>query len=337
VEKKFLTSGKYLGPYEILSPLGKGGMGEVFRARDTKLGREVAIKILPAAFSSDPERLRRFEQEACAAAALNHPNTLTIFNIGNCRGSKYIVSELVEGQTVRERLGSGPLPLNDAIEYGIQLAHGLTAVHEKRIIHRDLKPENILISKTGKVKILDFGLAKQTHCEDIFGQGEEQITASGTKFGTIMGSSGYMSPEQVRGRQVDHRSDIFSFGAILYEMLAGRRAFAAESVIETMIAILNAQPPRIMQSRERNLSPELEGIVARCLEKDPDQRFQSANELSSNLESLAFVPVGNPMPLTATEQRNPLPCGSRRHSCCRRRGSSVSGLRRFPLSWRAMS
>jgi eukaryotic-like serine/threonine-protein kinase len=339
------SSGTRIDSYEIVSSLGAGGMGEVFRARDMKLRREVAIKILPAAFSNDPGRLRRFEQEACAAAALNHPNTLAVFHVGSYQGRQYIVSELVEGETLREQLRSGPIALSCAIDYAVQVVRGLAAVHEKGIVHRDLKPENILVSNSGKVKILDFGLAKQTHCEDTFGQPEEQTTATGTDFGTIMGSSGYMSPEQVRGRQVDHRSDIFSFGAVLYEMLAGRRAFAAESAVETMFAILHDQPSPVAH-RGGNITSMLEGIVRRCLEKNPDQRFQSAGELLLHLESLASVAAGEMRPLTeqahvVRHQRpdhpRPLSCGTRRQVCCSRYGrSSPSILPGLPLPRRTM-
>jgi eukaryotic-like serine/threonine-protein kinase len=310
-------------------------MGEVFRARDMKLRREVAIKILPAAFSSDPERLRRFEQEACAAAALNHPNTLTIFDIGNYEGSKYIVSELVDGKTLRERLRSGPLLPNDAIEYGIQLARGLAAVHEKGIIHRDLKPENILISNSGKIKILDFGLAKQA--QQTFERPAEQTTETGTNFGTIMGTSGYMSPEQVRGRQVNHRSDIFSFGAVLYEMISGRRAFSAQSAVETMFVVLIDQPPRI-ERRGSRIYAELEQIIWHCLEKDPDHRFQSARELGMNLEKVASMCRGLLAPIPPPARLSACCFGARRHSCCRRRtGASRAVVRRLRLSWRTIS
>src|SRR5712692_5465053 len=230
-----LTPGRKLGPYEILGPLGAGGMGEVYRARDQLLGRDVAIKVLPSFLSSDPDRLRRFEQEARAAAALNHPNILAVFQMGTYEGAPYLVSELLEGLTVREHLRRGPLPICKAIDYAVQIAHGLAAAHDKGIVHRDLKPENLFLTKDGRVKILDFGLAKLTGAADS-GQSQTDIPTRrvDTDPGKVMGTVGYMSPEQVKGRTVDHRSDIFSFGAILYEMLSGRRAFHGESAAETM-------------------------------------------------------------------------------------------------------
>ncbi len=226
-----LTPGTQLGPYEIVSQIGAGGMGEVYRARDTKLGRDVAIKVLPAAFSADMERLRRFEQEAQAAGALNHPNVLVIYHIDTHDGAPYIVSELLEGETLRERMSGKSLPQRKAIDYALQTAHGLAAAHEKGIVHRDLKPENLFVTKDGRVKILDFGLAKLTGAGDGT-QSQTQVPTRriDTDPGVVMGTIGYMSPEQLRGRIADHRSDIFSFGAILYEMLAGSRAFRGDQL-----------------------------------------------------------------------------------------------------------
>src|SRR5271154_7332964 len=219
-----LTSGSRLGPYEIVAPLGAGGMGEVFRARDTRLKREVAVKVLPQAFSLDTDRLRRFEQEALATAALNHPNILAVFDIGTNEGSPYVVSELLEGETLRERLRSGSIAARKTLDYALQIAHGLAAAHEKGIIHRDLKPENLFLTKDGRVKILDFGLAKLTQAES--SSNPSMATAThGTEAGVVMGTAGYMSPEQVRGTAVDARTDIFAFGAVLYEMVSGQRAF----------------------------------------------------------------------------------------------------------------
>ena len=235
-----LTAGTKLGPYEILSPLGAGGMGEVYRARDPRLGREVAIKVLPASFSSDADRLRRFEQEAKAASALNHPNIVTLHDIGTntSDGAPYVVTELLEGETLRARLATGALSPRKATEYAIQIAQGLAAAHDKGIVHRDLKPENLFVTEDGRVKILDFGLAKLIQPESSAGQQTSIPTASlGTEPGVVMGTVGYMSPEQVKGQSADHRSDIFSFGAILYEMLSGRRAFRGDSAVETMSAI----------------------------------------------------------------------------------------------------
>jgi serine/threonine protein kinase len=209
-----LQSGTKLGPYEIHSPIGAGGMGEVYRAHDTRLNRDVAIKILPATFSSDPERLQRFAQESRAAAALNHPNILSIFDIGEAQGAPYVVSELLEGETLRDRLRDGPLPSRKAIDYARQIASGLAAAHDKGIVHRDLKPENLFITADGRAKILDFGLAKLTRPEaDASGEAPTQQIA--TDAGTVMGTVGYMAPEQVRGKSADPRSDIFAFGAIL--------------------------------------------------------------------------------------------------------------------------
>ncbi|HXM77018.1 MAG TPA: serine/threonine-protein kinase, partial [Thermoanaerobaculia bacterium] len=215
-----LSPGTRLGPYEVLAPLGSGAMGEVYRARDTRLEREVAVKVLPASFSADPDRLRRFDQEARAASALNHPNILAIYDVGTHDGAPYVVSELLEGGTLRERLGS-PLPARKAVDYGIQIAQGLAAAHEKGIVHRDLKPENLFVTKDGRVKILDFGLAKLTRPETAAGSLTDVPTlTAGTEPGVVMGTVGYMSPEQVRGQPADHRSDIFAFGSVLYEMLS---------------------------------------------------------------------------------------------------------------------
>src|SRR5437764_2082159 len=228
-----LTSGTKLGPYEIQSPLGAGGMGEVYRTRDTRLDREVAIKVLPAGFARDPERLRRFQQEAQAAAALNHPNILAVHDFGEHKGSPYMVTKFLEGETLRERLRPGTLPVRKATEYAEQVARGLAAAHEKGIVHRDLKPENIFVTRDGRVKILDFGLAKLTRPEGTV-PSDAATLASQTEPGMVMGTVGYMSPEQVKGQNADHRSDLFSFGAILYEILSGKRAFSGETSVETM-------------------------------------------------------------------------------------------------------
>src|ERR1700758_4938512 len=231
-----LTSGAKLGPYEIVNLLGAGGMGEVYRARDSRLKREVAIKVLPKAFSQDAERLRRFEQEALATAALNHPNILAVFDIGTNEGSPYVVSELLEGETLRERLRGGSLAVRKTLDYALQIAHGLAAAHEKGIVHRDLKPENLFLTKDGRVKVLDFGLARLAPAEPADSAEAQAATLShATEPGLILGTAGYMSPEQVRGQPADFRSDIFSFGAILFEMTTGRRAFRAASTVETLV------------------------------------------------------------------------------------------------------
>jgi len=282
-----LTSGTKLGPYEIQSPIGAGGMGEVYRARDGRLHRDVAIKILPASFSADPERLQRFAQESRAAAALNHPNILSIFDIGDDGSAPYVVSELLEGETLRDRLRNGALSSRKAIDYAQQIASGLAAAHEKGIVHRDLKPENIFLTSDGRVKILDFGLAKLTRPEaDLSGDAPTQQV--GTEAGTVMGTAGYMSPEQVRGKPTDSRSDIFSFGAVLYEMLSGKRAFHGDSSVDTMSAILKEEPPDLGETN-RNVSPALERIVRHCLEKNPAERFQSARDVAFNLEALTDI------------------------------------------------
>ncbi len=274
-----LSSGDRLGPYEVLAPLGAGGMGEVYRARDTRLHREVAIKVLPSSFSQDPDRLRRFEQEARAASALNHPGILTIHDFGAHDSTPYVVSELLEGGTLRERLAAGALAPRKAVEYGVQIANGLAAAHEKGIIHRDLKPENVFVTEDGRVKILDFGLAKLTRPELDRGATNALTEAAGTEPGVVMGTVGYMSPEQVRGQPADRRSDLFAFGTLLFEMLTGRRAFRGDTAVETMNAILKEEPAEV-SATARSVSPALERIVRRCLEKSPSERFQSARDLA---------------------------------------------------------
>ena len=342
-----LNVGARLGPYEIVGLVGAGGMGEVYRARDPRLGRDVAIKVLPAALSSDPERLQRFEQEARAAAALNHPNILAVYDIGQERlrpareaslrdaegeasgspepgalgvgprrsevggvpanieevGSPYIVSELLEGETLRERLqqasaasrgagvpafDQGPLPVRKAVEYAVQIAHGLAAAHEKGITHRDLKPENVFVTTDGRVKILDFGLAKLTEAGGGSGAANSMLptVAPATLPGVVLGTVGYMAPEQVRGLQVDHRSDIFAFGAMLFEMLTGRRAFRGDTAIDTVTAILKEDPPDL-SAAEPQVPPALARIVHRCLEKSPAARFQSTRDFAFALEGLS--------------------------------------------------
>jgi serine/threonine protein kinase/tetratricopeptide (TPR) repeat protein len=278
-----LAPGSRLGPYEILSLIGAGGMGEVYRARDASLKRDVAIKVLPTSLARDGDRLRRFELEAEAAAALNHPNILSIFHVGEHDGSRYLVTELLHGETLRERLYRGALRLREALDLAIGVAHGLAAAHGAGIVHRDLKPENLFVTKDGHVKILDFGLAKLTDPLAIDG-----TTASlnpQTNPGQVLGTVGYMSPEQVRGQPADARSDIFGFGAILYEMLTGKRAFRRPTAAETMCAILNEDLPTDSQFSS-GVPPPLQKVVRRCVEKTPDQRFQSALDAAFALDAL---------------------------------------------------
>src|SRR5688572_25561488 len=281
-----INEGTKLGRYEIRTKLGAGGMGEVYQGRDTQLGRDVAVKVLPTTFSTDTDRLRRFEQEACAASALNHPNILVVHDIGVHDGTTYVVSELLEGETLRKRIGGTPLGQRRAIDYGLQIANGLAAAHEKGIIHRDLKPDNIFITNDGRVKILDFGLAKLTQLDGGQPQTDVPTRRVDTDPGVVMGTVGYMSPEQLKGRPVDQRSDIFSFGAILYEMLSGRRAFHGESAAETMSAILREDPPELSDTN-KNVSPSLERLVNHCLEKNPEARFHSARDITFALEALS--------------------------------------------------
>jgi serine/threonine protein kinase len=282
-----LAAGSRLGPYEILAPIGAGGMGEVYRARDPRLGREVAIKVLPASFSADADRLRRFEQEAKAAGLLNHPNITIVYDIGTHDGAPYVVQELLEGETLRSAVASGKLSARRAIDYAIQIAHGLAAAHEKGIVHRDLKPENLFVTRDDRVKILDFGLAKLTQIEGSASSATNLPTETkGTEPGVVLGTLGYMSPEQVRGKPADARSDIFSFGAILFEMLSGQRAFRGDSAADTMSAILKEDPPDLSVTNQ-SISPGLERVVRHCLEKSPERRFQSARDLAFNLEALS--------------------------------------------------
>jgi len=284
-----LNPGTKLGPYEVLAAIGAGGMGEVYCARDPRLNREVAIKVLPASFSSDSERLHRFQQEALAAAALNHPNILAVYDIGTQQDSPYIVSELLEGETLRERLRSGPLPVRKATEYATQIAQGLAAAHDKGILHRDLKPENIFITRAGRIKLLDFGLAKLTQAPTNPEDSETRTIHSDAH--VLLGTVGYISPEQVRGKPADARSDIFAFGAVLYEMISGKRAFHGETSTDTMSAILHGEPPELTETN-RSVAPALERIVRHCLEKNPGERFHSAHDIAFDLETLSTISSG---------------------------------------------
>src|SRR6185437_4646772 len=282
-----LTSGTQLGPYTIQSPLGAGGMGEVYRARDTRLGRDVALKILPESFDRDPNRLRRFEQETQAVAALNHPNILAIYDVGQHNSAPFLVSELLEGESLRAVLNRGPLPQRKVVEYAVQVANGLAAAHDKGIVHRDLKPENLFVCRDGRVKILDFGLAKLAANAPVEPDGAT-IISSQTAAGVVMGTASYMAPEQVRGEPVDPRTDMFAFGAVLFEMLSGKRAFQRDTAAETMTAILRDDLPEITSDRPP-IPPALDRIVRRCLEKNPEQRFQSAKDLAFGLEALSQI------------------------------------------------
>jgi eukaryotic-like serine/threonine-protein kinase len=281
-----LSPGTRLGPYEVLAPIGAGGMGEVYQARDTKLDRDVAIKVLPESVSRDADVLARFEREAKAVAALSHPNILGIFDFGTHGGTAYAVMELLEGETLRSKVDAGALSQRRAVEYALQIARGLAAAHEKGIVHRDLKPDNIFVTQDGRIKILDFGLAKTAVARR--GDGSDTRSPTGlayTEPGTVMGTVGYMSPEQVKGVPVDHRCDIFSFGTVLYEMLSGRRAFQRETAAETMTAILREDPPELSAS-SLSVSPALDRIVRHCLEKSPEQRFRSADDIAFSLQFL---------------------------------------------------
>lgn len=280
-----LASGLKLGPYELAASIGAGGMGEVYRARDARLGRDVAVKIISASFAQDAGRMHRFEQEARAAAALNHPNILAVYDIGTHDGSPYIVTELLEGSTLRDRLREGPLPMRKVIDYTLQIARGLAAAHDRGIVHRDLKPDNIFITDDGRAKILDFGLAKLTRRET----GVEDLTQTiQSEPGIVLGTIGYMSPEQVRGKDADARSDLFSFGAVLYEMLSGLRAFKGDSSADVLSAILKEEP-QDLAGINANVSPALDRIVRHCLEKNPAERFQSAHDLAFDLETLSTI------------------------------------------------
>lgn len=285
-----LTPGEKVGPYEVISQLGEGGMGEVYRANDSRLHRAVALKVISLS-GSGGDRVRRFEQEARSIAALNHPNIVAIYDVGTHAESPFLVTELLEGETLRERIKRGPMPVRKAIEVATQIAQALSAAHERGIIHRDLKPENIFLTKDGHTKLLDFGLAKEeAGAASAVASSPTLVTSPGsspgTTPGTVMGTVGYMSPEQVRGMPADYRSDIFSFGTVLYEMLSGKRAFSGPSSVETMHAILNGEPPDIDVSGAR-IPPGLERIVRHCMEKNPADRFQSARDLSFALGSLS--------------------------------------------------
>jgi WD40 repeat protein len=298
-----VAAGTRFGPYEVLSPLGSGGMGEVYRARDHKLDRDVALKVLPADLSAHPETLARFEREAKAIAALSHSNILAIHDFGTFDGVAFAVMELLDGQTLRERLANGEIGTVRAVAWAKEIAEGLAAAHERGIVHRDLKPENIMITGDGRIKILDFGLARVQPTGDHPGKTLSTPASLATIPGVVLGTAGYMAPEQVRGQPVDHRSDIFALGCILYEMLAGRRAFSGASSADTMAAILRNEPPEIPLS-ERSTPPALSRVVMHCLEKDPARRFQSMRDVVFDLSNLpeSSTRTGRASPMDAARR-----------------------------------
>ena len=305
-----LTPGTRLGHYEIVAALGEGGMGEVYRARDPRLDREVAVKVLSASLALDRNALARFEREALSVAKLSHPNILSIFEFANDGGTAFVVMELVEGETLRARLAGGPLSARRAVGYALQIAKGIAAAHARGITHRDLKPENVMITRDDHVKILDFGLAKPVEA------GNADVTRAGgatTSAGMILGTFGYMAPEQVRGLAVDHRADMFAFGAVLYEMLSGTRAFGGDTAADSMSAILTKDPPELETARLA-IPPSLDRIVRRCLEKAPELRFQSANDLAFALETLSTGSTSSSAAAAAADVPVPVPARQRQAS-----------------------
>ena len=280
-----IAAGTQLGPYRIVELIGAGGMGEVYRAEDTRLNRLVAVKVLLGTVATNPDLLRRFEQEARTLAALNHPNILAVHDIGAYEGAPYLVSEFLEGETLRDKLNAGPIPVRRAVEYGLGIVDGLAAGHSKGVVHRDIKPENIFLTDDGRIKILDFGLAKLAAPGGLANEETLMTSGSGTTPGVVLGTVGYMSPEQVRGEPAEATSDIFSFGAVLYEMLSGKRAFKRDTAAETMTAVLREEPPELTESGWHG-PPLLQRITERCLEKDPRRRFQSASDLSFALDGV---------------------------------------------------
>jgi Tol biopolymer transport system component len=297
-------TGQVIGHYRVLEKIGSGAMGEVFRARDERLGRDVALKLIRPASSANPDHLRRFELEARAAAALNHPNIVAVYDVGLNEGSPYIVCELLEGKTLRKRLEEGALPVRTVVDYSLQIVQGLIAAHDHRIVHRDLKPENLFVTTDGRVKILDFGVAKLQSASEDSGRSVEEMTTV-TKSGAIVGTVAYMSPEQLRGKPVDHRSDVFSVGAILYEMLTGRRAFRGETQVDTMTAVLLEDPPQI-NLEQSGVPASFQRIVLHCLEKEPENRFQSARDLGFALDTLSSASGGRSTRLGGSRRQGKL-------------------------------
>jgi len=293
MSEPLLASGDRLGPYRVDSPLGAGGMGEVYRAFDTRLGRPVAVKILSGRRAHDADRLQRFERETRVVASLSHANVLALHDVGSQDGVDYAVFELLEGQTLRQRMESGPVPISKAVDYGVQMCEGLAAVHARGIVHRDLKPDNVFVTRSGQVKILDFGLAKL--CSRGAGPldgGSDARTP--TEPGLLVGTCGYMAPEQARGCPADARSDIFSLGAVLYELLSGRRAFTGQTPADTLAALLTRDPPDI-SAISRPVPRGLERVVRRCLERSPEERFQSARDVAFGLQAVSEAGVSSPL------------------------------------------
>jgi serine/threonine protein kinase len=285
MSEPLLASGDRLGPYRVENAVGAGGMGEVYRAVDTRLGRPVAVKVLSGPHAHDADRLRRFEQEARVVAAVSHANVLAVHDVGSQDGVDYAVFELLEGQTLRRRLECGPVPVAKAVDYGVQICQGLAAVHARGIVHRDLKPDNVFLTRSGQVKSLDFGLAKPAPLGPPPPEGVSHARTA-TEPGAFVGTCGYLAPEQARGRPADPRSDIFSVGAVLYEMLSGRRAFAGPTPADTLAALLTQDPPEI-SAISRPIPRALERVVRQCLERNPEERFQSARDVALGLQAVA--------------------------------------------------